>query len=201
MKARTLTSLSLIAALSVATTGCESLTPGENAGVVGTVVGSATGIAMGAAGVPGYITAPVAIGAGALAGAATYVIAKHQATERQRKIAEQRARLYYAELEAKREREEAAERAAEQRRAQSTNSSPKPKPTPKKKKKEDEAPRYIAVDTVKEENSTGKKAVMIYDTQTEKLVGNDVYDLEKSPKVGETTKLDTYTAQYVGTGS
>jgi len=199
MKARTITSLSLVAALSLATTGCESLTPGENAGVVGTVVGSAAGIAMGAAGVPGYITAPVSIGAGALAGAATYVIAKHQATERQRKIAEQRARLYYAELEAEREREEAAERAAAQRRAENTNSAPKPKP--KKKKKEDEAPRYIAVDTVKEESSTGKKAVMIYDTQTEKLVGNDVYDLEKSPKVGETTKLDTYTAQYVGTGS
>jgi hypothetical protein len=42
---------------------------------------------------------------------------------------------------------------------------------------------------------------MIFDTQSNQIVGNNVYDLKASPKVGQTTKFDTYTAEYVGTGS
>lgn len=157
---------------SVAATGCSNLTPGENAGVFGTVAGAATGIALGASGVPSYITVPVAVGAGALTGVAAYVIAKHQADQEQRKIAEARARTYYAKLD------------AEQKEAM-------------KKQKV----RYIAVDTEKRENYEGEKAVMVFDTQSQELVGNNVYDVKEAPKVGQTSKFDTYTAQYVGTGS
>jgi hypothetical protein len=57
------------------------------------------------------------------------------------------------------------------------------------------------VKTVKEENSQGKDQVMIFDTQSNQIVGNNVYDLKSSPKVGQTSKFDTYTAEYVGTGS
>jgi hypothetical protein len=61
--------------------------------------------------------------------------------------------------------------------------------------------RYIAVDTVRESNSTGAKSVMIYDVQTQTVVGNNVYDTKQSPKQGTVTKFDTYNAEYVGSGA
>lgn len=151
--------------------GCSNLTPGENAWVFGGLAGAATGIALGASGVPSYVTIPVAIGAGALVASTAYIIAKHQASLEQQKIAEQRARLYYAELD--------AEQKAEM-----------------KKKKV----RYIAVDTRKDDRIEGEKAVMVFDTQNQQIVGNNVYDVKESPTVGTTAKFDTYNAQYVGSG-
>jgi hypothetical protein len=94
----------------------------------------------------------------------SYVIAKHQATERQRKIAEQRASQH-----------------------------------PKRAKPPQS--RYIAVKTQSEPHNKGQSAVLIYDTQSNGIVGNNVYDLKATPKVGQTSKFDTYTAEYVGTGS
>ena len=41
---------------------------------------------------------------------------------------------------------------------------------------------------------------MIWDTQSESLVGNNVYDLASPPARGATAKFDTYSAQYVGNG-
>lgn len=164
-----ISTVTIVAALGFS--GCSNLTPGENAGVFGGLAGAATGIALGASGVPSYITVPVAIGAGALAGTTAYVVAKHQASVEQQKIAEQRARLYYAQLD--------AEQKAEM-----------------KKKKV----RYIAVDTQKDKRIEGEKAVMVFDTQNQQLVGNNVYDVKESPTVGTTAKFDTYNAQYVGTG-
>ncbi len=86
----------LVAAL--ATTGCSNLTPGENAAIAAGVAGTAAGVALGASGVSPGITIPVAIGAAALAGGGTYLYAKNRATIDQRRIAEARARLYYARL-------------------------------------------------------------------------------------------------------
>lgn len=160
---------------------CENLTPGENAAVFGTAAGLATGIPLVASGVNPNIAIPVTAGAVAVAAVSAYIIAKHQASERQRKIAEQRARLYMA-------RQEAARKAAAQQPASTA-------------KRKSTKPRYIAVKTVKEENSKGKDQVMIFDTQSNQIVGDNVYDLKASPKVGQTTKFDTYTAEYVGTGS
>jgi hypothetical protein len=60
--------------------------------------------------------------------------------------------------------------------------------------------RYIAVDTAQEQDSTGAKSVMIYDTQTQKVVGDRVYDVKQDPIVGTLSKIDTYSAEYVGTG-
>lgn len=157
------------------TTACENLTPGENAGVFGAAAGLATGIPLAAAGVDPAITIPVTAGAVAVAAAGAYIISKQQATERQRKVAEQRAKLYMARLE-KQQQEQAAA---------------------KKAKK----PRYIAVQTEKTDKTQGKAAVMVFDTQSNEVVGNSVYDMKSTPQVGETTKFDTYTAQYVGTGN
>jgi hypothetical protein len=60
--------------------------------------------------------------------------------------------------------------------------------------------RYIAVATVREPTSKGTKSLMIYDTETDQVVGNHVYDIEKEPKTGQTGKFETISAEYVGTG-
>ena len=181
MKPKVLQAGAVILAVAILTSSCENLTPGENAAVFGTAAGLATGIPLVASGVNPNIAIPVTAGAVAVAAVGAYIIAKHQATERQRKIAEQRARLYMA-------RQEAARQAA----ASQPSSAAKKKPS---------KPRYIAVKTVKEENSKGKDQVMIFDTQSNEIVGNNVYDLKAAPQVGQTGKFDTYTAEYVGTGS
>jgi len=157
------------------TTACENLTPGENAGLFGAAAGLATGIPLAVAGVDPSITIPVTAGAVAVAAASAYIISKQQATERQRKIAEQRARIYMA----RREQQLAAKPAAK-----------KAKPS-----------RFIAVQTERSEQSQGKASVMVFDTQTNEVVGNNVYDLKSAPQVGQTAKFDTYSAQYVGTGN
>jgi len=102
-----------------------------------------------------------------------YSIAHYEATEHQRQIAEQRARQSYARMSA-------------QRRANM------------KAKKV----RYIAVDTEKGAKTSpkAKKTVMIYDTQTQKVATNVAYDVQKTPSVGETAKIDNYSAEYVGSG-
>ena len=173
--------------LAMTSSGCENLSPGGNAALFGTAAGLATGIPLAASGVDSRIAIPAALGAAALAAGVSYVIAKHQATERQRKIAEQRARLYMAQRAA------AQQRAA--RKAATAGGSTTKKAKPPKET------RYVAVKTEKESFNEGQSAVMIYDTQSNQIVGNNVYDLKSTPKVGQTSKFDTYTAEYVGTGS
>lgn len=166
------TAVATAAALSVA--GCSNMTPGENAAVFGTGAAIAGGAIARAAGLG--VGESIAIGAasGAIVAATTYIIAKRKATERQRQIAEARARSYYRSL-------------------------PPERKTAMKKKNV----RYIAVDTAKDERTSPKaeKNVMIWDTESEQVVGNNVYDVERSPAVGSTAKFETYSAEYVGTGS
>jgi len=174
MKIPMLKTSSVMAAASLLATGCADLTPLENAGLLGAASGATAG---GIARASGASTSQsVAIGAatGAVVAAVTYVIAKHEATERQRRIAEERARRTYAEMSAKRKAELKARKT-----------------------------RYIAVDTEKSEKTAAgaKKSVMIWDTQSQEVVGNNVYDLKSSPAVGSTAKFDTYSAEYVGSGS
>ena len=88
--------LFLVAALSI--TSCSNLTPGENAAIAAGVAGTASGVALGVSRVNPAITIPVAIGSAILAGAGTYLYTKNRATIDQRRIAEARARLYYAQL-------------------------------------------------------------------------------------------------------
>ena len=63
--------------------------------------------------------------------------------------------------------------------------------------------RYIAVDTEKDNRTApnAKKTVMIWDTQSQEVVGNNVYDVKSPPAVGTTAKFDTYSAEYVGSGT
>jgi len=109
----------------------------------------------------------------AIIATAIYFIAKHEATERQREVAEMRARRSYARMSSQR------------------------KANMKKKKV-----RYIAVETERGRSSSPKarKTVMIYDTQTQRVASNNAYDVEKTPAVGTTAKIDNYSAEYVGSG-
>jgi len=181
MRAHLLTTSSLVLSVAIFSSACENLSPGENAAVFGGLAGAATAIPLGVTGVNPGVTIPVSIGAAVAAGAIAYVIAKEQASERQRKIAEQRARLYLAQQAEKQKR--IAQQGATKKIATTKKS------------------RYIAVKTVKEQTSKGSDQVMIFDTQSNQIVGNNVYDLKAPPKVGQTTKFDTYSAEYVGTGS
>jgi hypothetical protein len=186
MNSRLIKVTAAAAGLAVFTTACENLSPGENAAVFGGIAAVAVGLPLALAGVDPSIVIPVTAGAAALAAGGAYVIAKHKATVRQRKIAEQRARIYLAK------RQEAV-RAAEKARASSTaGRTAKKEPKPKKQS------RYIAVSTEKEDFNKGKEAVMIFDTQTNGIVGNQVYDLKSTPKVGSVQKFDTYSAEFVG---
>jgi hypothetical protein len=60
--------------------------------------------------------------------------------------------------------------------------------------------RYIAVDTEKNNQTAAgaKESVMIWDTQSQKLVGDTVYDVKQTPQQGTTAKFDSYNAVYVG---
>lgn len=102
-----------------------------------------------------------------------YFIAKHEATERQRQVAEMRARQSYARMSSKRKANMKAKKV-----------------------------RYIAVETERGQASSpkAKKTVMIYDTQTQRVASNNAYDVAKTPAVGTTAKIDNYSAEYVGSG-
>ncbi len=141
-------------------------------------------------------------------------IVRYQATEYQRKVAEQRARAYVAAkrraiAQAQLAKKSAPPAKATPKPAKKTTSQPKEEPTPAPKKVATNIgvdpkplPRYIAVDTVKDKRASpkAKKVVMVWDTQAETFVGNNIYDVENPPAVGSTTKFETYAAEYIGTG-
>lgn len=78
-------------------TGCSNLTPTENGLLAAGLTGAATGVALGTTTSPS-ISIPVSIGSALLAGGGAYLYSKNRATIDQRRIAEARARLYYAQL-------------------------------------------------------------------------------------------------------
>lgn len=117
--------------------------------------------------------------------ASGFIIAKYQATEIQRRIGEERARRAYHKMLTK------------EKARQANHPIPLEKPTATKAKRS----RYIAVDVPKDHRFKGRKAIMIWDTQSESLVGNQVYDVATPPPVGSSVKFDTYASQYVGNES
>ena len=89
-----LTALSLSTA--VVFSGCEGMTPGESGATVGATTGVIAGAIGAAAGLRTSQAVALGAGVGALAGVITYAVAKHQADERQREVAEENARRAYA---------------------------------------------------------------------------------------------------------
>jgi hypothetical protein len=126
--------------------------------------------------VPGWGSsgAANAAAAAAVAGLVVYIIERREASERQKQIAQERARRAYANMSAKRKAQLKAKKV-----------------------------RYIAVDTEKDAKTSrqAKKSVMVWDTDKQEIANDKVYDIQKSPSVGQTAKFDRYSAEYVGSGS
>jgi hypothetical protein len=191
MKSGTLRITAATVGGALALAGCTPLTPEETSGP-GPFAGAgaasaASDITRGASANTGerYATGAVTQTA---ASATTFVIAKHQATQRQRQVAIQRARAVQKRL--------VAERVTPTKRTGTTGATASRKGPAKK------MPRYIAVETVREATTApqAKKTVMIWDTQAEDIVGNSVYDISTPPPVGATSRFETYAAEYVGAG-
>ena len=58
--------------------------------------------------------------------------------------------------------------------------------------------RYIAVDTEKDQKTAAgaKKSVMIWDTQSQEVVGNHGYDVKSRHAGGSTANSGNYSAAY-----
>jgi hypothetical protein len=182
MTLRSKSLVALLAGAGLGFAGCENLSPEETTGPFQTGGAVAAGNMARAAGASTSGGLVASAGVNAVAVATINVIAKHQATARQREVAVARAKAAQAKLAAQQHRaEEAAKKAG-------------------KKYVAAKQPRFIAVDTVKNEQTSAhaQKAVMIWDTQSEQIVGNNVYDVENPPQIGQTAKFETYSAEYVG---
>jgi hypothetical protein len=121
--------------------------------------------------VPGV---PGGAASSAIAGLIVYIIEKHEASERQKQIAQERAAQAYADM-----------------------------PTKRKAALKAKKVRYIAVDTEKNEKTSpqAKKSVMVWDTESHQVASGSVYDVKSPPPKGSTAKFDNYSAEYVGSGS
>jgi len=186
MKLGTLPLPCLFVGVTLLGAGCAPVSNEESTGTAVQAIGSSGGIIQAS----GFSTADsFATGAstGGMLRATTFVITKYQATVRQRQVAEKRARAAQARLTERNERHLAADKRA---------------PAQRKAAAKKRLPRYIAVDTEKDQRASPKadKAVMIWDTQSEQIVGNNVYDIDTPPAVGSTAVFETYSAQYVATG-
>jgi hypothetical protein len=166
----------LIAALSgaLAISGCAPLPPGESGPFTNGNAGAAAGaINQAASGMSGEALATGAsVNVAALA--TVHIIAKHEASVRQRQLAQERAR------------------AATRKLGATAHSPGRP----------GQRPRYLAVETAKDARTApgAAKAIMIWDTAAQEIVGNNVYDISEAPTAGARVKFETYSAEYVGVG-
>ena len=170
MKSSVLKTTALSVSVAVLFSGCQGMTPGESAATLGSIAGIAAGVGGAAAGMRPGQAAALGLGVGAAVAALTYVVARHEANEQQRRIAEANAR-----------------RAAEIRAARIAAN------------KEKKRTRYIAVKTSRTPQSQGAASYMVYDTQKKELVNDQVYDCKQKPKQNEVAKFDSYEAECVGT--
>jgi hypothetical protein len=84
------------------TAGCENLSPEANGAVFGAGAGALAGGLARAAGANPSEAVAIGLAAGTVAGVTAYIVAKHKATERQRRYAEERARLLLVRLNTRR---------------------------------------------------------------------------------------------------
>lgn len=66
--------------------------------------------------------------------------------------------------------------------------------------KEEAGTTVIAVDTSPDTRLKGSRTVMLWNTQTERFVGNNVYDISSPPAKGQVAQWGSTTARYVGAG-
>ena len=64
------------------------------------------------------------------------------------------------------------------------------------KRKDPPKSRYLAVKTKGDARAKTATNVMIFDTQSESIIGNSVYDLNERPPSGQPIRFETYSASY-----
>lgn len=179
MNQRLIRTTSLVSVAAFGLTGCANMDPGAAAALVGGLAGATTGIIARQAGASTTEAALLGAAVGIAAGAIAYNYQKRRATEQELAIARMRA--------------------AEYQRRVSSGSKPQPKS------------RYIAVPTTPTKvtpasapgapakvSSPPASTVVLFDTKTNSVVGNNVYEMSEKPKKGEVVKFDTVSAEYVG---
>jgi hypothetical protein len=122
---------------------------------------------------------------------AVVILATHQASPKQRAVAEQNARHAVAKMQAQiAAREKAPPRPK-------TTGEKKPTTTTKPRKK---LPRVIAIATEPDQKTDPKaaRAVMLWDTSAQQIIGNKVYDIESEPPRGADVRFETQAASYLG---
>jgi hypothetical protein len=147
---------------------------------------------------------------------AVVILARHQATPQQRAVAVRNAEAAIAKMEreiaATRPKSVAKKKTTAPKKSTATSqpsagttpkklaAAPEPEPEPEPVKPAKKLPARIAVRTVKDEKTApgAEAAVMIYDVQARRIVGNEVYDIEDEPRPNETVKFDTAVVRYVG---
>ena len=123
---------------------------------------------------------------------AVVILATHEASTKQRAVAEQNARRAVAKLKARIATQEKAPVVVKSAGGKKQTAAPK---APKRK-----VPRVIAIATEKDERTDPKaaRAVMLWDTSSEQFVGNKVYDIESEPPRGADARFETQAASYLG---
>jgi hypothetical protein len=147
---------------------------------------------------------------------AVVILARHQATPQQRAVAVRNAEAAIAKMEreiaATRPKTVAKKKTTPPKKSAATSqpsagttpkklaAAPEPVPEPEPVKPAKKLPARIAVRTVTDEKTApgAEAAVMIYDVQARRIVGNEVYDIEDEPRPNETVKFDTAVVRYVG---
>ena len=136
------------------------------------------------------------------------VLATYPATPKQTQVAEQRARTAVATI-AKREGKKYAAKPLKQKHAEEK---------PATLVAEDKASAsdvqvaaaalqaqtgttVIAVDAPPDSRLKGDGTVMLWNTQTQRFVGNNVYDISSPPAKGQVAQWGSTTARYVGSGT
>ena len=140
-------------------------------------------------------TLAIAVDMNRIIGTQTMLI-RLQATEYQRSVAIARARAYVdAQFKGTAQPHQTEKATANSKKTKP--SAPQTAAQPKKK-----LPRYLAVETVKDKRTSPqvKNVIMIWDTQSESLVNNDLYDVKTPPPAGTVAKFETYSAEYIGAG-
>jgi hypothetical protein len=119
------------------------------------------------------------------------ILATHQASTKQRAVAEQNARRAVAKMQ--------AQIAAQEKAPAPTKPAAGKKPTAETKPRK-KLPRVIAIATERDEKTDPKaaRAVMLWDTSAQQIVGNKVYDVESEPPRGADVRFETQAASYLG---
>jgi hypothetical protein len=143
------------------------------------------------------------------------ILATYPPTPVQTQVAEQRARKAVASI-ARKHPQHSHSTVAKTKSSSTTKTakvahvSPEPKAavTPAEEVKtaaavlkQETGTTVIAVDTQADSRLKGDRAVMLWNTQTQRFVGNNVYDISSPPAQGQVAQWGSTTARYVGSGS